>query len=640
MFSFFRRKDKAVRYFLGGLLVLICVTMVITLIPGMTGSGTADDTVVAQVGGDKIMSSELRRQLQMMSRDNRIPASVLPLYAPTLVSQMVEQHTVLFEAKRLGLGISSEELAAAVRAIPGLFPNGQFVGYDQYRQMVEQRYGFSVPEFEQQFERMLITEKLRRMVTAGVFVNDAEVLHEYHHRNDKTTIKYVVMKSSDLSSKVQLSDADVSDYFQKHRNQYELPEQRQFRLVFVDTSKVKDNVQVTDDDLRRFYNENRDRFRVEDRVKVSHILFKTLGKNASETEDIRKKAEDVLQKLRGGADFGQMAKQYSDDAGSTAKGGDLGWLVRGQAAAEVEKTAFSLDPGKLSGVVQTAAGFEIIRVDDRQRAHLQTLAEVKDQILPEVKAIKAQREVEAQARKIDDAVRKSKGDLPALASQLGVSIVDTGMIKRGDSVAAAGSSTALDDALFAATLKPKQTTEAVQLTNGVVVAQLVSISPAHPAELAEVRDRVENDARNEKTQQTLKTKVQQLADQGRKEGLDKAASSLGLKVQTSEPFTSEGTIKDVGSAATLALDNLKVGDVGGPVPAGDGQVVFAVEGREPAEEAQLATQKENIRNELQQMKAMDMYQVFMDSVRKQLEKEGKLSINDAAIQKVASSFGQ
>jgi len=641
MFSFFHRKDKAVRIFLGALLVMVCLTMIGYLIPGFTSLGPSTETVLAKVGSERITGAEMGRELRVLTRDSRVPANMIPLYAPTLLDQLITEQAQLVEARRMGLRVSPEEVAAVLRSNPGLYPNGQFIGYDQYRQIIEQRYGMSVPEFEQKFERSLLTEKLRRLITAGVAINDADLLREFHRRNDKVKIGYVTLKTPDVRDKLTITDAELNDYFQKHQAQYEIPEQREFRVVFADTSRLKDSVPVSDQDLRGFYNQNRDRFRVEARAKVSHILFKTMGKTPAETEEIRKKAEDVLQKVQKGAVFAEMAKQYSDDAATTPKGGDLGWVVRGQTVPEFEKTAFSLEPGKLSGVIQTQYGFHILKVESRERAHQQSFEEVKEQILPEVKAAKAQRAAEDETRKIDDAVRKSKGKLQALASSLGLAVTGTGLLKRGDPLPGAGSTPALDDALFSASLKAGQVTDAVQLANGVVVAELVKISPTHPAELAEVRDRVENDVRNQKAAQTVDTRIKQVADLARKEGLAKAAASQNLKVQSAEPFTADGNIKDLGFAGSLTeAFRLKSGDIGGPNVITDGQVVYQVTAREEAPDSQFAATKDSIRDQLQQQKAMEVYQVFLGSLRKRMEKEGKLSVNEAALQRLVASFQQ
>ena len=117
-------------------------------------------------------------------------------------------------------------------------------------------------------------------------------------------------------------------------------------------------------------------YRVPDRVKVAHILFKTTGKSPAEVATVEKTAADVLNQIRAGGDFGELAKKFSEDSTAQA-GGELGWLVHGQTVPEFDSTAFSLKPGEVSGLVKTVYGIHIIKVEEKQVAHLQSFDEVK-----------------------------------------------------------------------------------------------------------------------------------------------------------------------------------------------------------------------------------------------------------------------
>lgn len=204
MFQFFRRKDTAVRVFLGGLLVLVCVMMVVTLIPGLTGSGPSNEMVVAKVGGESITSAELARQIGLLTRNNRLPSSMIPVYAPQILNQLVTEKVMLLEAGRMGLSVSTQELAGELRRNAQFFPGGQYIGEDQYRSFVESRFGMSVPEFEDRMRESMLMEKLRRMVTAGAAVTDQDVAREFHRRNDKIRIEFAVLKTADVKNTLQL----------------------------------------------------------------------------------------------------------------------------------------------------------------------------------------------------------------------------------------------------------------------------------------------------------------------------------------------------------------------------------------------------------------------------------------------------
>ena len=102
-----------------------------------------------------------------------------------------------------------------------------------------------------------------------------------------------------------------------------------------------------------------------------------------------RRREDVLKQLKAGGNFAELAKKYSEDPGSGKNGGSLGWIGKGRTVPEFEQTAFSLAKGATSGLVQSSYGFHIIRLDDKQAAHVKTLDEVKDQIEGSIRQQKA-----------------------------------------------------------------------------------------------------------------------------------------------------------------------------------------------------------------------------------------------------------
>ena len=631
MFQFFRRRDTWVRVFLAALLLLVCIMLVVTLIPGI-GSETFDEAVVATIGSEKVTGTDLLRQLQQVTRGNRMPPDLLPLYAPQILERLVTEKAIQQEARRLGLTVSTEELLGQARLNPQLFPDGKFVGRD----VVETQYGMSLELFQERLRDYLLELKLRRVVTAGVTVSDQEVAREFHRRNDKLRIEYALLKTADVRSTLRVTGAEVAEFFEKNLSRYQVPERRQFRLLHLQTARVKDTVSASEQELLRYYRQNRDRYRVEDRVQVSHILLKTVGKEPDEIEAVHKRAEQILDRLRKKEDFAKLARQYSDDAATTPKGGDLGWIVRGQTVPEFEEEAFSLEPGALSGVIKTQYGFHIVKVQERQRAHQQTFEQVRDQILPLITQEKAARAAEDRVQKTQRDLRENPGSFQAVAEQLGVPVLETDLLERGKPVPNIGVSPALEDALFSATLQPNEITPVVPVRDGFVVGSLVRINPAHPAELTEVRDQVEKDLRLEQAGQQVVSRMRDLAERARKlKNLKSAAASRKLAVKTSEAFTRQDSVPDVGAAADLweAASSLSVGEIGGPVAVPDGQVVFGLLERQPAPAEELASSSDALRRELLEAKRNLAYQLFADHLKARLEAEGKLRVDEAAMRK-------
>ena len=130
MFDLFRSRDKAVRYVLGALLIVVALSMCTYLIPGggMT-TGNAGDNVVAEVGDSQITIRDVQAQMEQILRGGRIPPEMAQVYVPQIIDQMISDQAVAYEAQRLGLNVSDSDVAEAIRATPSfqpLFASGQF----------------------------------------------------------------------------------------------------------------------------------------------------------------------------------------------------------------------------------------------------------------------------------------------------------------------------------------------------------------------------------------------------------------------------------------------------------------------------------------------------------------------------------
>jgi len=145
--------------------------------------------------------------------------------------------------------------------------------------------------------------------------------------------------------------------------------------------EIIDKITVSEDDMRLFYQSHQDEFRTPEMVRARQILVK-VDKEA--TEETKKKAKeratDLLKRIREGEDFAQVASQSSEDSGSKANGGDLGYFDRGKMAPEFEKVVFSLKPGEVSDVFETTSGFHVVKVEDKREAALEPYEKVKEKI--------------------------------------------------------------------------------------------------------------------------------------------------------------------------------------------------------------------------------------------------------------------
>lgn len=169
--------------------------------------------------------------------------------------------------------------------------------------------------------------------------------------------------------------------------------------------EVIGKIDVSAEDIDVYYKTHQEEFRTPEMVKARHILVK-VDKTAPEEakKAAKEKAEGLLKRLKGGEDFAKIAAEFSDDPGSKAKGGDLGFFPKGRMVPEFEKAAFSLKPGELSDVVETPFGFHIIKVDEKKESTLEPLDKVKDKIRDKILADRRKAKIEEFVKKaMDDA---------------------------------------------------------------------------------------------------------------------------------------------------------------------------------------------------------------------------------------------
>ena len=622
---------------LGVIVGLLGVGMLLYLIPGQGTDTVAAADVVATVDNQSVTITDIRAQLARIERTGSIPAALEPLYAQQVLNELVFQKELAIEARQLGITVTDQERADRIRQlIPTAFVGGAFVGNDQYAAQVEATSGMGVAEFEGLIGEGLLEEKFRELVTDGMSVSPAEVEREFRRRNDKVKISYVVIKPDDLESKVEAGDADLSAYFEKNKAKYNVPERRVVQYAFLDLEQLRLRANISQDQIRAYYDAHIDQYKQPDRAHVAHILFKTIGKTDAEAEEIRKKAEDVLKKAKSGANFGDLAKQYSEDT-SKDKGGDLDWIVRGQTVPEFEQAAFSLPIGSVSDLVKTQYGLHIIKVIARQMARTQALDEVYPQILGLLQEDQAQRAAEDLSGQISAEIRRSgRVSIDDLAKKFNLKFGQTPPLEVNQPIPEAGNSPELAETIFR--LRPGDDSAPIHTDKGYAVISVKEDQPSHPATLAEVRDRVLADYRREKATDLAKSRAEELARRAKGgEELAKAAKALGLEAKTSDLFSRTGSVNDVGSASQLSSAfDLPPGQTSDAVSLGANWAVYRVLEKQPANSADLAKQQQDIQQQLLDARRTMAFEAFRSALDNRMRQQGKLKLNAANLKRITS----
>lgn len=645
MIRILQSAGPTLKIILGALLVIICASMVITLIPGGFGSslgiGEPPRGVLARIGDQEVTVPEVQREARAMIRQ-QFPrggaqaSMLLPYFTSQAAEQLINEKALVAEAHRMGLRASDDELREELQhgqLGAMLFPDGKFIGQEEYENFV-QRNDLTVPQFESLEKDYILVRKLRALVSTSAFVGDPEVREEFERRNTKVKFDYAVVTQADILKGLHPTDQELKAFYDRNKATYNnsIPEKRQIKYAVVETAKLAAATAVTDSDLQAYYDQHRDEYRVPEQVKVSHILIKTLlpARGAKEDDkavaDARKKAEDVLKEVKAGADFAKLAQKYSEDPGSAKIGGDLGWIGRGRTVPEFEKAAFSLGKGQTSDLVKSSYGFHIIRVEDKHDAHVKTLAEVKSEIADKVKQQKATRATEAAANALLSQARTDGFDKAAAAK--GQQAVTTEFFGRTDTLPGLTSNPQLMDAIF--NEAEKAPPDVVQVPQGYVIFQLLAIQPPATPTFEQIRTRVEAEFKNERASFLLQQKTQELSDRAKAQhDLKKAAKELGATVKTSDLVLPDGQVPDVGSmsGAPSVIFSLKPGEISGPINTGNNGVVAQLLEKQAPTDQEFTGKKDQIRQSLLEAKQNELFGLFVSSLRKDMEKSNRLKVN-------------
>lgn len=662
MIRFLQTPGPLKKVILGGVLLVICAAMVITLVPGGLGSsmgfGGPGRGVVAKVDGEDVTTLEVQRQAKQMVRQ-QFPsggsqvAMLLPFFTQRAAQDLIDQKAMLVEAHHLGLQATDQdvrdEIEHSPQFAPVFFPGGNFIGEAEYEDRL-QAADLTVPQFEQIVKNQILLDKLRDMVTGAATVSEAEVHEKFIKDNTKVKFDYAVLRKDEIEKDIHPGDAELQAYYTSHKASYNnsIPEKRKIKYVLLDTGRLADKIPVSQQELQAYYDQHRDEFRVPEQVLVSHILIKTPlpgpdGKVDQKGVDAAKaKADDILKQLKAGANFADLAKKYSEDASSAKTGGSLGWVQKGRIPSpEVEKAAFSLPKGGMSGVINAGYGFDIIRVDDKQDAHLKTLEEVKGQTEPIIRQQKAGQEADAEATALLSQAHADGLDKTAAAK--GLQVVTTDFISRRDALPGIGPSPQFLDAVF--NEPDKAPADEVKIPQGYAIFEVEAIKPPSTPSFEEIRARVETEFKNERASALLAQKTQELSDRAKAEhDLKKAAKEVGATIKTSDLVAPDGQVPDIGSLTGPAavVFSMKPGDISGPITtASTGAVVLLTDKQLPTDQ-EFAAKKAQIREALLQNKQSEIFGLFVGNLRDALQKSGKIKINEEELKSLGkpSSEGE
>ncbi len=645
MIRFLQTDNRITKALLVVIIGAASVSMVVYLIPGLTGMGTsAPDTyaVVYPHWYNKIFSSgntvsmqkvqQVTRQ-QIMQRGPQYADNpmIVKFFEAQVGQQLVQQQVLLQEADRLGIQVDSKDVQKFLQSGPYaqiLFPDGKFIGNDAYANLLAQ-HEMSVADFEDSIKTGIVIQRLQGMITAGVSVSPQEVRESYRKQNIKIKFDYAVISPDDVLKTINPSDSDLEAFFKKNAARYAsaVPEQRKITYFAFTANDVPGGVQQpSQQQIQAYYNAHLSDYQQPEQAKSRHVLIQVAPNADAKTDAAAKaKAEDVLKQLKAGGNWNDIAKKYSDDPGSKGTGGELGFSQRGRMVPEFDKAIFSQKIGDIQ-IVKSQFGYHVVQVEDRQAAHTQPINEV----LPQIQA-QLIREGSAQAQQnyaeqlTSEAI---KNGLEKTAAAHHLEVVTTQPVEQGGVIAALPSSQALLSKAFGS--KQGDPAQFAPTGEGYAIFQVTGVVPAHAPAFADWKPHVLDDYRNEQLPALLAAKTSELANRAKNENdLAKAAKEVGATVKSSDLVGLTGQVPDVGQLGQVApqLFDLNVGAVSAPIQAERNGVVARITDKQEPTAAEIDKSFDATRDQMLDEKRNEAFNVFVSNVMDDYKKHGRIAMN-------------
>ncbi|MFM7140584.1 MAG: SurA N-terminal domain-containing protein [Alphaproteobacteria bacterium] len=466
------------------------------------------------------------------------------------LDSLIDREVLAERAEQLGFTIGDQELRDSIATNPAFLVGGRF---DKEAYLRALRYASLTPaDFEETMRKELAIERLQNVVWDGVSVDEQAVRDEILSRGEKRVVSFVKVKASDYTMKVPATDEDLRKFYDANLTRFTEPERVRIEMIAYPADKIPGVAAPTDEEVVAWYDAHvADRFTQQAEVRARHVLVKVdEGADAATRDAAKKKIEGLRKQVQDGVAFEKVAREHSEDPGTAAQGGELGFFGRGRMVKPFEDAAFSLKPGQVSEVVETPFGFHLIQVEEVHEEKKKSLDEVRADVVSAIRGERG-RDAAASLAKEDRAAWAGGKSADEIAGARGLVVDRPDPIARGGALPGVGTAFAVNNALW--DLSPGSVTEPVDANGTWVVAKLVEKLAPSPKPFDSVKLQVETAWRLQEGQKLARDAAQKLLAAAKVDGsLFKAAAAQRGEVERSEPFPRSGPfVPGLGASSDL-----------------------------------------------------------------------------------------
>ena len=594
--------------------VIFGIIIIVFIFWGVSSIGGHSPSVMAYVNKDVVTIGEFRerydeRERALTKGRGGLKPEMQNQLRNIVFEELVVGKLLLQEAKRLEMGATPEELFNVLRHEPAFQNKDGKFDKEIYLQRLQEQ-SRPVAKFEAGIAEQLTLSRLQTYVMSTAFVTPEEAKAVYLFGREQRSVDYVLFDRDKYAEDIKPTDEQISTYYETNKETFREPKRISVEYLLLTPETLSGNHTVTDDEIKAYYDSHSKDYQQPERVKVSHILLR-LAEDATQAEKdaVLAQAMKIYSEAQNW-DFAALARKYSADA-SSANGGEIGWVSRGEMIPAFEDAVFALKQGEISRPVLTPFGYHIIKAETREPSHTRSLAEVHDEIKKTLGEQAASNTLQDYLGKAGDQLLEGVA-LDKIAGELKLEVRKAESFSREEARTVLG---VQDDALDVLFAVPKGTPvdRPLRVQSGYVLVWVTDVIPEHIQELAAVKDKVIEALRRDEGQQ----KAMAAAEAALKDTAKSVEKSD--KLVHTEFFGRQGFIANLGQTpdvVTAAFDLKAKGDwADKPFAVAQGVVIIRLADIKFPPDAEWEKDKDAQMQALLQRKQQDWFMAYANSLR-------------------------
>lgn len=602
---------------------------IIILVFVFWGVGNFNDrdysNVVAVVNGEPILAREFekayhaeeeyllranpgltRQQLAKMDLGSRVLNELIRL---TLLAQ---------EAKRTGIVITPREMIDVVSKDKAFQDEKGNFDAAAYKRVLEARRT-SPGQYEKELSTQMLGARMADLVTAGAWADPEEVHRLFEFLRERRIIDYLFIPAAKFKNEIKIGEGEEEAWYENHKVQFSIPPRVNVEYIKVAPEALVDVKGISETEALNWYEANKSTFERPERIHPRHILVPVpADADEKSVREAEKKVTDIRQQLTEGKSFVEIADVVNME-GAADKGGDLGWIGRGQTVPEFEEAAFKLPVGQLSEPVRTPFGFHLILVEEKQEAGVPPFKEVAAGIY---KTLATENGMDKLQEVLDNLVEDNilQKPLAEAAERYNLKAEETGLVDQATLEQMLGIRSEAAASLLATSAGSPIDT-ALEAGDSYIIAKILKTEPAGTKPFAEVKKEI---AATLTAENSLKLALEKAAELLKKYKKEPEVNLEAAGFQTSAPLEREVRLPGFEADGNLskAIFDTPV-DKWLPKPEivtsekeGAGALIARVLKLVPPEQGEFDSTREILENAVRQERKAGIFQIFMEDLYK------------------------